>query len=277
MKNPYGNVVLITGASSGIGKATATILMNEGFRVYGTSRNAKNILEQKTNNTGFLEMISLDVTKDESINTAINYILEKEGKIDILINNAGNGIAGSIEDTSFTEAKFQMEVNYFGTLNMIRNVLPIMRKNKNGLIINLSSVAGVISIPYQSMYSASKSAIEAITEALRIEVKPFGIKATAVQPGDTKTGFTGSRIYSKNAENEASPYYKSFNKSIKKMENDEINGVSPDKVAKVILNVIKRKNPPIKKTVGFGYKLLVLLKRILPSKVTELFVSMLYS
>jgi short-subunit dehydrogenase len=279
LKKHYGDVVLVTGASSGIGKATAEFLVKNGFKVYGTSRK---VLEEvaidisSSTGGGFFHMIQLDVRSEDSAKHAVEYVLQKEGHIDILINNAGFGIAGSVEDTSIEEAYSQMDTNFFGMLRMSKSVLPSMRKQKKGLIINVSSVAGVISIPYQSMYSASKYAIEAVTEALRMELKPFGVKAAMVEPGDTKTGFTDKRIYVA-ASKDSSAYKDRFEKSIKVMEVSETNGPTPEKVVvKAIAKIISRKNPPVRITAGFSYKLIVFLKRLLPSRFVEFVVSKLY-
>ncbi|MCM8711152.1 SDR family oxidoreductase [Clostridium sp. SYSU_GA19001] len=269
-------VVLITGASSGIGQAIANTLMEKGYRVYGTSRNIKeeNIIKAKSG-SGFLKMIPLDVRSDESVKAAVEYILQKEITIDILINNAGFGIAGSVEDTSPEEALSQFDTNFFGVLRMCRAVLPKMREQKQGLIINISSVAGLISIPFQSMYCASKYALEAMTEALRIEAKPFGIKVSLVEPGDTKTGFTQMRQYTAASYNSA--YNLAFLKSIKKMEKDEQNGPTPKLIVDAVLKIMNSKNPPIRIVAGFSYKTLVFLKRILPSRFVEFVVSRIYS
>lgn len=280
MVTRYGRVVLVTGASSGIGKAISEALYKKGCRVYGTSRAAKpgiynEIISSKDSNGGFIRMIQLDVCSEESVKTAVNLVLKEEGTIDILINNAGFGIAGSVEDTTTEEAQSQFDTNFFGMHRMCRNVIPIMRKKKNGLIINISSVAGLISIPFQSMYSSSKYAVEALTEALRIEVKPFGINVSMVEPGDTKTGFTGKRVYSAGA-NKDSAYNLRFEKSINAMEKSELNGPGPDKVVQAVLSIINRKNPPIRITAGFSYKTIVFLKRILPARLVSFVVSKIY-
>lgn len=280
MNKHYGDVVLITGASSGIGKAIAEALAKLGYKVYGTSRKleAGKILEvipKSQNNPGFLHMLQLDVCSEESVENAVNLVLNKEGRIDILINNAGFGIAGSIEDTTVEEALSQFDANFFGVLRMCRKVMPAMRANKNGLILNISSVAGLISVPFQSMYSASKYAVEALTEALRIEVKPFGIRVSMVEPGDTKTGFTDKRIYVA-ASAEDSVYNEKFTKSIKTMEVSEMNGPGPDKIVKAALKIISMKNPPIRITAGFSYKAIVFLKRVLPARLVSYVVSKIY-
>lgn len=268
-------VVLVTGASSGIGQAIAQTLIEKGYKVYGTSRNVtdESVIKAKSG-SGFLKMISLDVCSEESIKNAIDYILQREITIDILINNAGNGIAGSVEDTTTEEAFYQFDTNFFGVHRMCRAVLPKMREQKSGLIINISSVAGLISVPYQSMYSASKYAVEALTETLRIEVKPFGIKVSMVEPGDTKTGFTAKRIYTKASA--SSVYTEKFMKAIKTMEHDEQNGPSPKILVDAVLKIINSKNPPVRIVGGFSYKVLFILKRLLPARFVEFVVSKIY-
>ena len=273
-------VVIVTGASKGIGKATAEILMKNGFHVYGTSRNhvftSNNHFASDPSSGGFIDIISLDVNSDISVDAAIKKVMSLEGRIDVLVSNAGIGIAGSIEDASMEESKTQFETNFFGTLRVIKALLPIMRAQGFGKIIALSSVAGVLSIPYQAHYSARKFAIEGLIEALRHEIAPFGIKACIVEPGDTKTSFTGSRSIVK-ASNSESAYYERFKRSLSRMEHDEQNGAPPEAVARVILKAIKKKNPPIRTAVGFQYKLILFLRRIVPSKITEKLIGMLYS
>jgi len=272
--------VIITGASAGIGKATAELLMKKGFHVYGTSRKVTGNIDvnaaEDAQSGGFIRMISLDVTSEDSVNTAVESIISKEGHIDILISNAGIGIAGSIEDVSLSEADLQFDVNFFGTLRMIKAVLPYMREQGYGKIIAISSVAGAISIPYQAHYSASKFAVEGLIEALRHEIAPFGIKACLVEPGDTRTDFTKSRIVAKKA-SEDSPYYQRFKKSLARMEKDEQNGASPLEVANIIYKMITKKNPPVRVAVGFQYKLVLFLKRLLPARIQEKVIGILYN
>jgi len=272
--------VIITGASAGIGKATAEHLMKKGFHVYGTSRKVTGNIDvnaaEDLQSGGFIRMINLDVTCEDSVKTAVDNIISKEGHVDVLISNAGIGIAGSVEDVSLSEAALQVDVNFFGTLRMIKAVIPYMRKQGYGKIIAISSVAGVISIPYQAHYSASKFAVEGLIEALRHEIAPFGIKACLVEPGDTRTDFTKSRIVAKNA-NEDSPYYARFKKSLARMEKDEQNGASPFEVANIIYKMIKKKNPPVRVAVGFQYKLVLFLKRLLPGRIQEKVIGILYN
>jgi short-subunit dehydrogenase len=277
MKSIDGDVVLITGASSGIGKALAGYLSQKGYKVYGTSRKqtSNDQATVKTDgNSGFLKMIRLDVCSDESVTKAVNLVLETEGKIDILINNAGSGIAGAVEDTTAAEALTQFEVTFFGVLRMCREVLPGMRRQGKGLIINIGSVAGLFAIPFQSMYSASKYALEAMTEALRMETKPLGIRVVLVEPGDTKTGFTEKRQYVAAARD--SIYWERCSKSVRNMAQSEQKAPEPKAILTVVERMINQKNPPVRVVVGFDYKLMAFAKRLAPARVIEYIVPKMY-
>ena len=162
-------VVLITGGSSGIGKSTGEFLQNKGFKVYGTSRNPNNYANSK------FPLLELDVKDVASIIKAVNNIIEAEGRLDVLINNAGAGITGPLEEIPDVEMKANFETNFFGPINVIKSVLPQMRSQKSGLIINVTSIAGYMGLPYRGIYSASKSALSLATEAFRMELKPFNI------------------------------------------------------------------------------------------------------
>jgi short-subunit dehydrogenase len=275
----YGNVVLLTGASSGIGKVTATYLAELGCKVYGTSRKGVNGTivyspdSTRSNQKGFVKMVQLDVCDDLSVKNAVDYVMQEEGRIDVLINNAGFGISGAIEETSEKEAFSQFNTNFFGMHRMCRKVLPIMRKQKKGLIVNIGSVAGTFSIPYQAMYSASKSAMKSFTEALRMEVRDFGIRVVIIEPGDTQTGFTDNRCYSLESESTAYPKGKA---SIEKMIQDERNGDQPIGVARVIGKMLNAKNPPSRITIGLVYKVFTQLKRILPGRLVEFILGKMY-
>lgn len=265
LNNSYGRVVLITGASSGIGRRTAEELAGCGFTVYGGSRRAVPIEG--------ITMLKLDVCSDSSVAGAVSEVISREGRIDILINAAGNGICGAVEECSGDEALFQMNTNYLGVVRMLNAVLPHMRRQRNGLVINVGSVGGIFSIPFQTMYSSSKYALEALTEGLRIELKPWGVKAALVEPGDTKTGFTAARLYSEKAK--SSEYGIEFKNSLAQMEKDEQNGMDASRVTKVIFSLIKSKNPPVRRTVGY-YKLLVFLKKLLPARLMEFILTLMY-
>lgn len=273
----YGNVVLVTGASSGIGRAIAEYLAKMGYRVYGTSRKVQEnaFFTGAAGTGGFVKMLQLDVCSEESVKKAVETIIAAEGELGIVVNNAGMGIAGSVEDTSYEDAMLQFNTNFFGVQRVIRNVLPYMRKHGRGLIINMSSVGAVFPIPYQSMYVASKAAIEGMSGSLRNELRPFGIKVAMVEPGDTKTGFTASRVFVK-AGGKDSPYYYYSQKSVAVMEHDETNGADPESIAKVVAKMIKRKNPPLCVAVGFMYKALVFMKRLVPRSFEAYIVSRMY-
>lgn len=259
-------VVIITGASSGIGLTTAKMYASKGFVVYGLANNPFE--------TDLFNYMICDVTNEEVVKQTISNIFEKEGRIDILVNCAGMGISGSVENSPNVKINKIFDVNFFGTVNMCKAVLPFMRKNKSGHIINISSVAGELAIPFQTFYSATKAAIESFSTGLSMEVKPFGIKVACVLPGDTKTGFTQAR--EKNVADDES-YGNRINKSIGTMEKDEQNGMTPESVAKVIYKVSKRKNPKPINVVGFKYKLFICLNKILPRKFVNKILYMLYA
>lgn len=261
-------VVLVTGASMGIGESVAGYLCRRGYRVYGTSRRVKKGKLHET--PGQPVMLNMDVTGDASVGEAIEQIFAKEGRLDVVINNAGYGLAGPVEETAVEEAAAQFETNFFGTLRVCRAVLPLMRGAAGGCIINISSLAGLIAIPFQAFYSASKYAVEGFTEALRMEVRPFGIKVVLIEPGDTKSGFTANRLVAGEAGSESSPYHENFRRSLGVMERDEQNGPSPDSLARLVERVIRARNPRLRYAVApFSQKSALVLKKVLPSRLFE--------
>ena len=182
-----GQVAIVTGGSSGIGAAAAEYLAAHGCTVYEFSRH------EKSGGSASVHHVTADVTDEASVAAAVQSVLDAEGRIDILLNNAGFGISGAAEFTSVEEAKRQLEVNFWGMVRVTRTVLPVMRAQRSGRIVNTSSVAAVTPIPFQTYYSAGKAAVNSYTMALSNEVKPFGITVAAVMPGDIKTGFTAAR------------------------------------------------------------------------------------
>lgn len=274
-QSPYGHVVLITGASSGIGKSTALLLKNYGFHVYGASRHVEFSPTISGYDGGFFKSIQMDVRDDDSVKNAVSNILQFEPSINILINCAGIGTCGAIEHYSDEDITNILSTNLYGYVHTIRAVLPNMRTNNNGLIINIGSVAGVFSIPYQAFYSVSKFSLEALTESLRIEIAPFNIKASLIAPGDVQTGFTRSRQYV-NAAKPTDSYTKLMHESVRKMETDEMDGMPAEKVAKVIYKTIQSANPPVRKVVGVKYKAFVFLKRLIPKRLTEYIMKHMY-
>lgn len=249
-----GKVAVITGASAGIGKATGQILLSRGWKVYNLSRRES---------SDFIN-IKTDVSLKSDVVNAIDEIMKAESKIDVLINCAGFGISGAIENTCAESQKKLFDVNFFGTVFACQQVIPHMRKAKNGKIINISSVAADFPIPFQSFYSASKSAISSFSAALGMELKPFNIKVTSVLPGDIKTEFTAKR--EKN-EHDSEHYGDRIKNAVSKMEKDELSGKTPDTIARKIIKVIDRKNPPPSIVIGLDYKLLVLLSKVFPKRL----------
>ncbi len=262
-------VVLITGASSGIGKVCAEHLHARGYRVYGTSRRAAMELQQPSSDS--FQLIAMDVTSEDSVAArAMQLILSREGRLDVVFNNAGDGIAGSVEDTSVEEARQQLDTNFFGMLRVCRAALPIMRRQGAGLIVNVSSLGGLVGLPFQGLYSASKFAVEGMTEVLRMEVRPFGVRVALIEPGDFRTGFTAQRRKVLAAQRNGT-YSERFSKALATMERDESGGADPLAVAQLLERLINTKSPrPRYKVGGFVQKLATgLLRKMLPQKLYE--------
>ena len=257
-------VVLVTGASSGIGKHAALLLAKNGWTVFGTSRSKKEPLQS---NGASVSMVVMDVDDDASVKKAIDEIVKKTKRLDAVVNNAGVGIAGPIEETTSKSAHAQLETNFFGMHRVCREVVKVMRNQGFGTIINVSSIGGVVGLPFQGFYSASKFAIEGYSEALRMEVRQFGIKVVLVEPGDIATEFTKRRI---NQISKDSAYKESFNRVMSTVEHDETSGCSPDLVAKTIVRALNKKSPKLRFRAGaFTQKLVCTLKRILPARSME--------
>ncbi len=255
-------VVLITGGSSGIGKSVGEFLTSKGFIVYGTSRNPKKYSSSK------IKLIALDVADEASINKAIKTVIDLEHRLDILINNAGAGITGPIEETPNEEIKRNFETNFFGPISIIKAVLPQMREQQDGLIINITSIAGYMGLPYRGVYSASKGALELITEAFRMETKAFGIKMTNVAPGDFATNIASGRYHS--PVNQGSPYESTYRNTLQLMDAHVDKGQDPQLMARAIYNIIQTPNPRIHYKIGqFMQKFSIVLKRVLPDMVYE--------
>ncbi len=263
-------VVLITGTSSGFGKACAQHLSQTGYRVYGTSRSAKFDGEPAASDPdASFTTIPMDVRDTSSVTKGISHVLDIEGRVDVVINNAGIAIAGSMEDISIEEFKSQLETNLFGVLRVCQAILPQMRNRKSGCIINISSIGGVMGIPFQGAYSASKFALEGMTEALRIEVKPFGIRVVLIEPGDFKTDFTKNRIITKGFDPN-SAYAGHFETALSMMEDEERNGENPHLLALLAEKIINNPNPKVRYTIGkFEQRFSTLFKRWAPSLFYE--------
>ena len=255
-------VILITGGSSGIGKSIGNFLLSKGYKVYGTSRTP-----QKYPDASF-PLVTLDVAQKDQINTVVQEIYSKEGRIDVLINNAGIGITGPVEETPNEEILKAFAVNFFGPIDMIKAVLPCMRKQHKGLIINITSIAGYIGLPYRGVYSATKSALEIITESLRTETKDFGIRMANLAPGDFATDIAQRRFHSPVIKK--SPYEQSYKNTLQLINNHVDKGLDPIRVAKAVFKIMNQQNPKIHyKTGSFFQKFSIILKRILPDRIFE--------
>lgn len=259
-------VAIVTGASSGIGRYTATALMKKGCKVYDLSR--RNIPMEN------LTHIKTDVTDEENVVASIQEIFNNEGRIDIVINCAGYGISGAVEFTDLKDAKSQFDVNFFGMVNINKAVIPFMRKSGRGRIVNISSVAAVTHIPFQTYYSASKAAIESYTCALDNELKPFNISVAAIQPGDICTEFTSARQKSFNGDD---VYNGRISKSVAGMEKDEQKGMSPQFAGEYIAKIaLKKKVKPVY-AIGFSYKAVCVMCKIFPCSFRNKIIGMLYA
>lgn len=271
--------MLITGASSGIGQACAHHLYREGYKVYGTSRHAQWPSDEPVELTAKLptfQLIPMDVTSDESVKQGVQWVVEREGHLDVVVNNAGCGFAGAVEDTDLEEAKAQMETNFFGVVRLCCAVLPIMRQQGGGYLVSISSITGLIGIPFQGFYSASKFAVEGLIESLRAEVKPYGIRVVLIEPGDFQTGFTASRRKTRSSEL-GTIYTARFAKALGVMETDETNGSSPEQIGYLLERIINKKTPRLRYMIGpVSEKLAVGLKKMLPSRLFEWAIMMYY-
>lgn len=271
-----GNIVLLTGGSAGIGSATAQYLMKQGYTVYAASRRGSENIDDNTTG-GKIIGLCADVTIPESLENAVSRIMEEQGELSAVICNAGNGIAGSVEDTSLEEARYQMETNFFGVLNTIKACLPIFREQNHGKIIAISSVAAVAPIPFQGFYSASKSAIMLLMQSLSMEVKPYNIKCTCILPGDVKTDFTSSRKYTEASTLPSSEYTDAMKAAVQTMEKDEQNGMMPIVIAKAIHKVLRKKNPGYVVVPNITYKTLCLIMKLVPTSLKIWVISKMYS
>ena len=254
-------VILITGISSGFGKQTAELLASRGHTVYGTVRRDVEI-------SSSIIGLKLDLINADSIRQAVQTILRKEGRIDVLINNAGMHTGGPIETSPIENIKLQMETNFLGTVNLTREVLPVMRKQGGGTIINFSSIGGLMGLPLQAFYSAGKFAIEGFSEALRMEVKQFNIKVVLINPGDFHTNNSTNRRNFLAPTDINDPYHDQYLKTLAIIEKDEANGWEPIILAKKLVRIAECKNPHQRYIIAsFEQKLAVALKYILPGKL----------
>ena len=258
--------MIITGGSSGIGKATAETFVREGYKVYEFSR--RNPSESHEG----ISHITCDVTDAETCKKAVEQVISSEGAIDVLISNAGMGISGAVEFTTAEDMHRQMEVNFFGAVNITQAVLPYMRKEQRGTIIFVSSVMAAYGLPFQAFYSASKFAVNGFAQALTNEVRPFNIKVAVLMPGDVKTGFTDAR----KKELEGTKEYPHMTKAVETMEHDEQHGIAPERMAKKLLQLANSSNPEPISTVGLMYKVFLFLGRVFPQRLINYVIGKMY-
>jgi len=256
-----GKVILITGISSGFGRESAALLAKCGHTVYGTART------QCAVNEG-VNLLIMDLTDRESIRNAVRSVAEREGRIDVLVNNAGMHTGGPVETAPEDHIRAQMETSFLGMVFLTREVLPVMRSGGGGLIINISSIGGLMGLPFQGFYSAAKFAVEGFSEALRMEVRSFNIKVVVINPGDFRTNNSANRRKFLATTGTEDPYAGQFEKSLSVIERDEAAGNDPVVLAKNLAGIIDRRNPRQRYIIASAdQKLAVFLKRIMPGKL----------
>ncbi len=266
MKN---QIILVTGASSGIGKATALELIKQGHTVYGAARRVEKMaeLEKAGGHT-----ISMDVTDAEQVKASVDHIISEHGRLDVLVNNAGYGLYGSVEDTSMEDARHQFEVNLFGMATVTKAVLPHMRKAKNGKVINTSSMGGKIYTPLGSWYHATKHAVEGWSDCLRLELKPFGIQVVIIEPGVILTDFGNVTNQPMLDRSKGSPYESLANQVAKTNAvsyGENGNGSSPQVIANVIANAVRSKKPKTRYAKGKYAKPLIWVRTYLGDRIYD--------
>jgi len=255
------DVVLISGASAGIGRACADRLSDRGWKVFGASRRGTSL--------GGWTPIVMDVDSDESVEAGFGVVLDDRQRLDAVVACAGWGLSGAVEQTSIADARDQLETNFWGAVRVVQRALPVMRRQGHGRIVLISSIGGIVSLPFQAFYSASKFAMEGFGEALGYEVEPFNIQVTLVEPGNVRTEFTDKRR-SASARSGDDPYGPAVDKAIDLMSADESNGVPPDRVAKVVQRVLEAKRPSRRISVGkVDERIGILAKRLLPYRLFE--------
>lgn len=258
--NSASRVALVTGASSGLGRETAKFLVRQGYRVFGTSR-------KKPGEDSGSEMLELDVRSNESVEACVQRILDDTGRIDLLVNNAGLTHQGLIEETGLETAKAVLDTNFFGIVRMTNAVLPTMREQRYGRIINISSLAGLVGVPSQGFYSASKHALEGYSEALRFEVETFGIKISLIEPGFFRTNLSENMF----RKSRAIQHYDGLRETLEKsIEQSFLKGDNPTKVARLVARVAQESSPRLRYRVGTDAVWVPRLKSLLPDKAFAL-------
>lgn len=260
-------VAVVTGSSSGIGYETALALARNGFDTFATMRNldkAKSILDIAKKEKLSLHAIPLDVTDDKSVNDAIRSVKSDAGRIDVLVNNAGYGLVGGLEDLSMSEIKAQYETNVFGLIRVTQAVLPIMRAQKSGTIVNVSSIGGKAALPLMSPYIGTKFAVEGLSESIALDLEPYGIRVVIIEPGAIKTSFDTGMIVAKKTQDPSSPYYANMQKLQSSMGAILQNATPPSHVAEIILGAVTSSAPNLRYTAGDDAALIAQKRRELP-------------
>jgi len=268
MENKKNNVALVTGASSGIGKSTVQQLLNDGYIVYGAARRTEKMSDLKT--TG-AHILSMDVTDDTSMVNGIQHIIAEQGRIDVLVNNAGYGSYGAVEDVPIEEAKRQFEVNIFGLARLTQLVLPYMRSNHFGKIINISSIGGKIYTPLGAWYHGTKHALEGFSDCLRLETKSFGIDVIIIEPGAIQTEWGDIALDNMRKTSGNGAYKNVVTGTIKMFQNSYKKGSSstPDVIGSVISKALKAKRPKTRYTAGANAKPIIFLRWLLSDKIFD--------
>ena len=259
-------VAIVTGGSGGIGRCTAAELRRAGCRVYELSR--------RENPARGVVHLTADLTDEAQVRAAVEEVVRREGRIDVLVNNAGFGISGAAEGTASEDSHAQLELNLFGTDRVTRAVLPTMRKQGSGRIVCMSSIAGILPIPFQLWYSVSKSAILAYVLALQNEIRPYGITVCAIMPGDIASGFTDARVKSDALDGE---YAGRIARSVAVMEKDERGGMRPEDAGRFVARIALRRNSRPLVAMGFGYKAAAVAAKLLPRRFSNWLVGLIYA
>jgi NAD(P)-dependent dehydrogenase (short-subunit alcohol dehydrogenase family) len=269
-------VAIVTGSSSGIGFETVLALARNGFHTYATMRDTKKgnkILEIAKKENLQVRVVELDVNNEDTIKKAIKVILDEKKRIDVLVNNAGYGLGGALEDLSINEIKTQYETNVFGLIRVTQAVLPTMREQKSGIIVNISSIGGKIALPFFSPYISTKFAVEGLSESIAYDLEPFGIKVVIIEPGAIKTNFDSGMVIPAKSLDSNSPYFKNMQQVQNLMGSLLQNGSSPAEVAKVVLEAVTAQNPQLRYTAGDDAAFLAQKRKELPDSEFKKFVS----
>jgi NAD(P)-dependent dehydrogenase (short-subunit alcohol dehydrogenase family) len=257
-------VVLITGATSGIGRACAEHLAAAGWRVFATGRSVRSASIAD----GRIEFVEMNVDDEASVHGAVATVIAKAGRLDAVVNNAGFALMGAVEDTDISEARAIFETNFFGVLRVCRATLPALRANGGGYIVNIGSLAGVVGLPFGGLYSASKFALEGMSESLRLETRPFGIHVVMVEPGDFRTQIMANRQLA--ASSQSGLYRAAFDKFMHKRRQDEANAPTPEPVARLVERILNDRGPKMRYAVGkYSQRIVIPLKRFLPQQIFE--------